>query len=239
MNEEVSVERNVTTMAMSQSPTPLLWPREAQVSPELPQSSYGPGKGEGVDDQFSRIPQRALNRRGQCKVLVVDDSKVNNKVLIKVLKQIHIPVEEDDEDDDDEEENEGESPVVPLDASVISRDRSSAYRHNTREVSTAAVSVWSFTEADDGSMALQLVQEALAEGNPFDVVFMDNTMIRMHGPEAAQRMRSAGFQGLIVGVTGNVMAHDVAHFVASGADCVLFKPVNVEELKQLLVDSFA
>ena len=33
-------------------------------------------------------------------------------------------------------------------------------------------------------------------------------MIRMNGPAAA----------LIVGVTGNVMAHDIAHYIASGTD---------------------
>ena len=159
-------------------------------------------------------------------MLVVDDSKVNNKVLIKVIKQIHIPVEKKDEEGGD------------LSSSVMSWDRSSVYRQDIREEASPAVLEYSFAEADDGSTALQQVQEALAAENPFDIVFMDNTMIRMNGPEAAQCMRSAGFKGLIVGVTGNVMAQDVAQYVASGADCVLFKPVNVEELKQLLVDSF-
>lgn len=213
----MGVVRNQTTTAASPSLTQLFWSRAAQVSPEPPQSSDGPE--EDVDDQFCGIARRVLNRPGQCKVLVVDDSKVSNKVLIRVLKQIFSK----------EQQEERERPVA--------LDRSRIYRQDSRDVSTPVLEL-SFAEADDGSTALQQVQEALAEGNPFDIVFMDNTMIHMNGPEAAQGMRSAGFKGLIVGVTGNVMAHDVANYVASGADCVVFKPVNTEELKQIFTDSF-
>ncbi len=73
--------------------------------------------------------------------------------------------------------------------------------------------VYSFSEADDGSSAVQVDQEANEEGAPFDIVFMDNVMVHMNGVEAAALMRSAG-------LTGNVMAdNDVEHYVASGADC--------------------
>jgi CheY-like chemotaxis protein len=94
----------------------------------------------------------------------------------------------------------------------------------------AAAAVYTFSEAEDGDVAVQMVQDASDAGAPFDIVFMDNIMIHMHGPEAAQLMRSNGFKGLIVGVTGNVMAH----YLASGADCVLDKPVNVEDLTIVL-----
>eukprot|EP01036_Dinobryon_divergens_P024732 gene24732-33205_t len=170
-NEVVGVVHNQTSTDASPSLTQLLWSRAAQVNPEPPQSSDEPE--EDVDNQFSGIVRRGLNRPGQCKVLVVDDSKKEAGSIAKIAETC---------------------PEL------------------------------SFAEADDGSTALQQVQEALAEGNPFDIVFMDNTMIRMNG--------------LIVGVTGNVMAHDVANYVASGADCVVFKPVNTEELKQIFADSF-
>lgn len=44
-----------------------------------------------------------------------------------------------------------------------------------------------------------MVRVAAAGGRPFDAVFMDNIMHRMHGPEATHAMSSAGFKGLIVG----------------------------------------
>ena len=79
-----------------------------------------------------------------------------------------------------------------------------------------------------------MAQAASEAGAPFDIIFMDNIMVYMHGPEAAQLMRAAGFSVLIVGVTGNVMADDVNEYIHSGADYVLGKPVNFEDLKQLL-----
>lgn len=196
----------------------LLRPRAAQISPELRPDGAGSGVA-GAGEKDSAIARRSLNRPGHCRVLVVDDSQVNNKITIKVLKQIPIDCPDLSSGGGDEE--------VFVSSGLPERSR--AYRH----LGGTAVQYW-FDEAGDGAVAVEKVLAASAAGAPFDVVFMDNTMVRMNGPEAAQRMRSGGFEGLIVGVTGNVMAQDVARFVASGADCVLGKPLNLEELKQIL-----
>jgi len=66
------------------------------------------------------------------------------------------------------------------------------------------------------------------------LILMDNIMIQMHGPEAAVQMREAGYCGYIAGVTGNVFADDVKHFMDSGADCVLAKPLNLLALKDII-----
>ena len=89
-------------------------------------------------------------------------------------------------------------------------------------------------EANDGDIAVDLVQSAALHEIPFDFVFMDNIMLRMNGPEAAQLMRKNGFQGRIVGVTGNVLPEDMQAFVCQGADCVLTKPVGLKEIKSVL-----
>ena len=48
-------------------------------------------------------------------------------------------------------------------------------------------------------------KRAINKGYPFDAVFiMDNIMHVMHGPAAAEAMRSAGFHGLIVGSPGTL-----------------------------------
>ena len=86
-------------------------------------------------------------------------------------------------------------------------------------------------EADDGDIAVDLVQNAALQQIPFDFVFMDNIMLRMNGPEAAQLMRQCGYNGRIIGVTGNVLPEDMQAFVEQGADCVLSKPVGVKEIK--------
>lgn len=49
----------------------------------------------------------------------------------------------------------------------------------------------------------------------------------MHGPEATVELRKAGYKGAVIGVTGNVLQDDVDHFIRSGADAVLAKPLNI------------
>jgi CheY-like chemotaxis protein len=49
----------------------------------------------------------------------------------------------------------------------------------------------------------------------------------MHGPEATAELRKAGFDGLVIGVTGNVLQDDIDHFLRSGANAVLSKPLSI------------
>ena len=49
-------------------------------------------------------------------------------------------------------------------------------------------------------------------------------------------MRSKGYKGLIVGLTGDTGAEDVRHFMAHGADAVLPKPFNIDELDDIVRD---
>ena len=82
----------------------------------------------------------------------------------------------------------------------------------------------------DGSTAVARVDAAALEGRPFHMVFMDNTMTEMHGPEAARCMRQKGFSGIILGVTGNVLQKDVAEFLQAGADHVMPKPITTADV---------
>lgn len=54
------------------------------------------------------------------------------------------------------------------------------------------------------------------------------------GPEAATKLREAGFANLIVGLTGDAMEEDVAVFEAAGADIVISKPMKPGVLDMLL-----
>lgn len=55
-------------------------------------------------------------------------------------------------------------------------------------------------------------------------------MPEMNGPEATKKLREMGCHASIFGVTGNVLAEDIAYFRASGADKVLYKPINLPAL---------
>jgi DNA-binding response OmpR family regulator len=56
---------------------------------------------------------------------------------------------------------------------------------------------------------------------------MDKEMPRCDGFEATQRIRSMGFRGLILGVTGNAIASDTSEYLDRGADAVILKPVSI------------
>ena len=65
----------------------------------------------------------------------------------------------------------------------------------------------------------------------FDTILMDYEMPVMDGPTATQQLRDLGCQAHIIGVTGNVLADDVAYFKSHGADHVLPKPVDLSRLR--------
>lgn len=52
----------------------------------------------------------------------------------------------------------------------------------------------------------------------------------MKGPEAIVEMRKRGLSTLVIGITGNVMQTDMDHFMNSGANAVLSKPLSFEKM---------
>jgi CheY-like chemotaxis protein len=67
--------------------------------------------------------------------------------------------------------------------------------------------------------------------NMYDAILMDFMMPVMDGPTATRKIRDVGYEGLILGVTGNALPSDIELFMGHGADRVLTKPVNVDSLK--------
>jgi CheY-like chemotaxis protein len=83
------------------------------------------------------------------------------------------------------------------------------------------------SEAYDGLNCLEVFRSS---ENPFDVILMDFEMPNMKGPEATRELRSMGYRGVIIGVTGNVLLEDQEYFRHSGADDVVLKPVKIDIL---------
>jgi len=78
--------------------------------------------------------------------------------------------------------------------------------------------------------------EAVAAG-AFDLVLMDANMPVMNGEEAVTLIRAAGgptAAAPIYMLTANVFEEDIARYLASGADGVLKKPLDLRELHALL-----
>jgi len=106
-------------------------------------------------------PEMKSEKAGEnINILVVDDSSLNRKVLMKMLQRV----------------------------------QAKFYQNHSVNI------CFHFKEADDGVTA---IQEMIRCNNSFDIVFLDNIMLNMNGPETAQRMREEHhFCGKIIGVTG-------------------------------------
>ena len=68
----------------------------------------------------------------------------------------------------------------------------------------------------------------------YDFILMDYQMPVMAGPAAIAAIRGLGYQGVILGLTGNVLSVDQNVMVAAGADGVLTKPLEIDVLWDLL-----
>lgn len=91
-------------------------------------------------------------------------------------------------------------------------------------------------EANDGSVALDMMAMALTRGELYDAVLLDNEMPIMRGRDAVRKMRELGYTGLVLGVTGNALVEDVADFKANGANEVVIKPLTVAKFKEAVMN---
>eukprot|EP00607_Mallomonas_marina_P007615 CAMPEP_0182421366 /NCGR_PEP_ID=MMETSP1167-20130531/6728_1 /TAXON_ID=2988 /ORGANISM="Mallomonas Sp, Strain CCMP3275" /LENGTH=140 /DNA_ID=CAMNT_0024598427 /DNA_START=235 /DNA_END=657 /DNA_ORIENTATION=- len=106
---------------------------------------------------------------------------------------------------------------------------------NRRMVIRVIKCKWSrIEEAEDGLVAVEMAQKAVAEGDPYELILMDYQMPKMNGPEAAEIMREEGHKAFIIGVTGNGLPADVEYFLSKGTDRVLIKPLKLELLDACL-----
>jgi CheY-like chemotaxis protein len=84
---------------------------------------------------------------------------------------------------------------------------------------------------EDGQQAVDLIS---ADMNAYQLVLMDNFMPVMNGLDAVRNLRARGYPYIIVGITGNSMADDLAEYLASGADMVVSKPLKKRTLDMLI-----
>jgi signal transduction histidine kinase len=71
---------------------------------------------------------------------------------------------------------------------------------------------------------------------PIDCVLMDYEMPLLRGPDATKRLRSLGYTGIILGVTGNVLSEDVDFFLRHGANEVMPKPISLKKIQKFWKD---
>jgi CheY-like chemotaxis protein len=59
---------------------------------------------------------------------------------------------------------------------------------------------------------------------------MDNFMKTMNGPEACKHIRELGYNGIVIGLSGNVLDDDVADYLQHGANHFMSKPIDMIKL---------
>src|SRR5271155_5740230 len=90
------------------------------------------------------------------------------------------------------------------------------------------------TIAKDGQEALDVVTEAMAKNERFDLVFMDVQMPNLDGIQSTKLIREMGFSAPIVALTAFAEKSNEEECMACGMDYFLPKPIRRPALKQVL-----
>ena len=101
-------------------------------------------------------------------------------------------------------------------------------------VRALASSFEEIVQASDGQEAVDMVKESFETAKPFDIIFMDSVMPNMGGIEACRIIRSLGYDGMVVAITGNILPEDVIEFTMAGASKLISKPVKLDQLMDIL-----
>jgi CheY-like chemotaxis protein/anti-sigma regulatory factor (Ser/Thr protein kinase) len=86
------------------------------------------------------------------------------------------------------------------------------------------------TIAENGRVALDLLDEAAAAGTPFDLLLTDMQMPEMDGYTLARMLRARGSVLAIVALTAHAMAEDREKCLSAGCDDFATKPIDKAKL---------
>ena len=72
----------------------------------------------------------------------------------------------------------------------------------------------------------------------YDVIVLDDHMTDMNGSVAVRILRQAGYDGLVIGLTGSAMDEDLNAFCVAGVNYALPKPFVMDDLLHILKSHF-
>jgi PAS domain S-box-containing protein len=80
--------------------------------------------------------------------------------------------------------------------------------------------------AGNGRVAMEMIEQSIAAGTPFDLLLSDMQMPEMDGYSLARTLRERGWKVPIIALTAHAMADDRAKCVAAGCDDYVSKPID-------------
>lgn len=85
--------------------------------------------------------------------------------------------------------------------------------------------------AKNGAQALSILAD-----KPIDLVLTDIFMPEMNGIELVRQMRQKGYAHPVVGLTAATLGQETANLLQVGANAVMNKPVDIDELKRIVAE---
>lgn len=85
--------------------------------------------------------------------------------------------------------------------------------------------------AKNGAQALSILAD-----KPIDLVLTDIFMPEMNGIELVRQMRQRGYAHPVVGLTAATLGQETANLLQVGANAVMNKPVDIDELKRIVAE---
>lgn len=211
---EVSPARPPTTLSAGAEALPQIQ-RSLEVPRQDSSASAPPALGQNtsvatVPVSISAVESAPATPSEPLSILVVDDDALTRKLMTRMLTRLGCTV------------TTAENGVKALEILLASMFTPS----ETASPSTMVPSTPGTTNSSPDALTNQ--------PRFFDVVFLDNQMPQMSGLETIARLRAAGREDLVVGVTGNALIRDQDEYLTAGVDHVLIKPVLEKSLRQML-----
>ena len=86
--------------------------------------------------------------------------------------------------------------------------------------------------AEDGLDALIKMIHFNEIGKKINILFVDNVMPNINGELFCKILRRIGYEGIIVGITGNGIKKDRQQYLDNGADYIYVKPFTKDNLME-------
>ncbi|KAL0956096.1 hypothetical protein HGRIS_002265 [Hohenbuehelia grisea] len=208
----ISQDSNETIKARFKSP--LDRPPEVHSSPPSP-STTRPSLGNSASIRSS-MPRRHSSAstvptiRPPLNVLVVDDDPLTRMLMSRLLKRLGCTV------------SLAENGRVALDMILKASPGAETVAQELANLDEMPVA-----SKRGGGLSCRVAER-------FDIIFLDNQMPVLSGPQAVEILRGMGRQDFVVGVTGNALLTDQEEYLKAGVNHVLTKPVMESSLRAML-----